>query len=406
MGAHLVVVGASLAGLRAVEAARRSGHAGPITLIGAEDALPYDRPPLSKRHLAPDAPAVPPLKSEDHLRGELGVDLRLGCEALGLDVPGRAVLTTAGAVPFDALVVATGSRPRTLPLPDLEGVHVLRTADDAGALARSLDGSRRVGIVGSGFIGSEVASAARARGLDVVVVEAMSTPLLRSVGPAAGPLLAALHGMHGVELRTGVEVVGLEGAGRVSAMLLSDGSRVPADTVVVGVGAVPAVEWLRGSGLEIGDGVVCDATLSAGPRGITAAGDVCNFPDERWGRRVRLEHWTNAVEQGAHAALTALDPDGATAFATIPYVWSEWYGVRIQLLGRSDTDDVEVLGDPDTGRFVVLHRVGDEFAGVLTVGRPGETMKYRPLLARRAPWTEALAFAAERAAAAGSAARA
>ncbi|MCW2945738.1 MAG: pyridine nucleotide-disulfide oxidoreductase [Actinoallomurus sp.] len=396
---HLVVVGASLAGLRAVEAARRTGFAGRITLIGAEDHLPYDRPPLSKAFLEEAGVPIPTFRDEKVLRDELGVRLMLGAPATRLDTDGRAVVVGDRTVAYDAVVLATGASARELPGGrDLAGVHTLRTLDDAVAIRAALDSGARTVVIGAGFIGSEVAAAARRRGLEVVVVEAAATPLVRAVGEPMGEVCAALHRRHGTEMRCGVGVTGLDGAGQVERVLLSDGSALPADLVVVGVGAVPATGWLAGSGLLLDDGVVCDETLFTGVAGVYAAGDVARWHNPMFDRPMRPEHWTSAAEQGAVAARNALEPDAATPYSTVPYFWSDWYGSRIQFVGIPGADEVRVVdGDVRSdGRLVALYREGDRLVGALTLDAPAHVMKYRGLIMRGASWRDGLAFAAER----------
>jgi NADPH-dependent 2,4-dienoyl-CoA reductase/sulfur reductase-like enzyme len=253
-------------------------------------------------------------------------------------------------------------------------------------------------VVGAGFIGAEVAAAARRRGLDVVVVEAAATPLARAVGERMGRACAALHRRQGTDVRCGVGVTGCDGVNRVERVLLSDGSVLPADLVVVGVGAVPATGWLAGSGLALDDGIVCDENLWAGAPGVYAAGDVARWRNPMFERRMRLEHWTSAAEQGAVAARNALDPDAATPYSTVPYFWSDWYGGRVQFVGIPGGDEVRVVdGDVDSdGSLVALYREGDRLVGALTVDAPTHVMKYRGLITRRASWVDGLVFAAER----------
>ncbi|TVT26009.1 FAD-dependent oxidoreductase [Amycolatopsis acidiphila] len=396
---RLVVVGASLAGLRAVEAARQAGFPGHITLIGAEPHLPYDRPPLSKAFLENPAEPAPSFRDERELRDELGVELLLGAPASGLDTAGRAVLVGERAVPYDAAVLATGSIARRPALAEgLTGVHTLRTVDDALAIRAALDAGARTVVIGAGFIGSEVASSARARGRDVVLVEALPTPLVRAVGEQLGAVLATLHHRHGTDLRCGVAVAAVEGEGRVERVLLSDGSVLPADLVVAGVGARPAVDWLTGSGLTLDGGVVCDEHLWTGADGVYAAGDLVRWHNPAFGVSMRLEHWTSAAEQARIAARNAIGPGEPAACSTVPYFWSDWYGSRIQLAGIPAADEVRVVdGDLDRdGRLVALYRRGDRLAGALTVNGKAQVMKYRGLIQREASWEDGLAFAADR----------
>jgi NADPH-dependent 2,4-dienoyl-CoA reductase/sulfur reductase-like enzyme len=390
-GPRLVVVGASLAGLRAVEAARQAGFSGRITLIGAEEHLPYDRPPLSKAFLEAPEPEVPTFRAEQVLRDDLGVELLLGTRATGLDTDGRAVLAGDRAIPYDGVVLATGAVARDLPAArGRAGVHTLRTLDDAIAIRRSLDAGARTVVIGAGFIGSEVASSARQRGLDVVVVEARPAPLGLAVGEEMGVACAALHGQHGTDLRCGVTVTEIEGRDAVEQVVLSDGSVLPADLVVAGVGATPATGWLADSGLKLDDGVVCDETLCAGPAGVYAAGDVARWHNPVFGRAMRLEHWTSAAEQARVAARNAIGPAAAGPCAIVPYFWSDWYGRRIQFAGVPATDEVRVVGERP---LVALYREGDRLAGALTLDGRARVMKYRGLIMRSATWDDGIAFA-------------
>ncbi|MFC4857642.1 NAD(P)/FAD-dependent oxidoreductase [Actinophytocola glycyrrhizae] len=391
----LVVVGASLAGLRAVEAARKAGFAGRITLIGDEPHLPYDRPPLSKELLAPEGPTDPvTFRSRAEFVDELGVELLLDAPATGLDPDAQVVHAGGDEVAYGALVVATGAAARGLPGTEgLAGVHVLRTLDDARAVRRALDQGARTVVVGAGFIGSEVASAARRRGLPTTVVEALPTPLARSVGPGLGTALALLHTRNGTALRCGQAVVAVEGTSRVEGVRLADGTVVDADLVVVGIGAVPRTDWLADSGLPVDNGVVCDEFLRAGAPGIYAAGDVARWHNPLFDRSMRTEHWSAAAEQGARAARNAVSPD-AQSYATVPYFWSDWYGSRIQFAGVTTNDGHEIVsGDPAGDHFVALYREGDRLSGVLTLNGQRHVMKYRRLIAQRARFDEAIAFA-------------
>ncbi|WP_250285460.1 MULTISPECIES: NAD(P)/FAD-dependent oxidoreductase [unclassified Frankia] len=399
---RLVVVGASLAGLRAVEAARRHGHDGPVTLVGAEEHLPYDRPPLSKAYLEPGEPPAVAYRDESYLREQLGVELLLGLPASALDTEARTVLVGERPIGYDALVIATGARARQLPAGErLAGVHTLRTLDDALAVRAALDAGARTVVVGAGFIGSEVASGARRRGLPVTIVEALPTPLARAVGTRMGAACSALHQAHGTDLRCGVAVDTLLGNGQVEAVRLADGTVLPADLVVAGVGASPQTDWLAGSGLTIDNGVVCDETLWTGAPGVYAAGDVARWPNPLFPGHMRVEHWTNAAEQGTLAATNALNPDEAKPHESVPYFWSDWYDHRIQFVGVPRADEVQVVwGSVDEHRFVALYRQGDRLTGAFAVNGIREIMKYRIQIGRRTSWADALAFAAGRPAAA------
>ncbi|TVT53198.1 oxidoreductase [Amycolatopsis rhizosphaerae] len=390
---RLVVVGASLAGLRAVESARRTGFTGRITLVGAEEHLPYDRPPLSKAFLdAGHEGVVTPFRDADELTGELGVELRLGTPAEALDLAEREVVVGGRPVPYDALVIATGAGPRPFPPGEgIAGVHALRTVSDAVAIRAALDAGARTVVIGAGFIGSEVASAARKRGLAVTVVEALDLPLTRSIGPVAGTVCAGLHRAGGTDLRLGTGVAGIEAEnGRVTGVRLDGGTVLPADLVVTGIGALPATGWLDGSGLRLHErdgGVVCDATLWTGAPGVYAAGDVAHAVNPLFdGDLMRLEHWTNAAEQGAAAARHALDPASARPLDSVPYFWSDWYGHRLQFVGTPVADEV-CTAEPERKGFAALYRRGDRIVGALTVDRPRDIMKYRRRIVERDEWT-------------------
>ncbi|AKU17379.1 NAD(P)/FAD-dependent oxidoreductase [Luteipulveratus mongoliensis] len=396
---RLVVVGASLAGLRAVEAARRQGYGGAITLIGAEEHLPYDRPQLSKAFLGIDGPdAVTPYRTESELGGELDVELMLGAPADHLDAESRVVSVADRQVSYDGLVVATGAASRVLPgSAHLSGVHYLRTVDDALALRTALHGSPRVVIIGAGFIGSEIASAARKRDLDVTVVEALDLPLVRSIGPDVGAACAELHRRNGTALRLGASTAGFESSeGRVTGVRLEDGTILPADLVVVGIGVRPVTDWLAGSGvpLHADGGIICDATLATGVPGVYAAGDVAHVANPLFdGDLMRLEHWTNAAEQGAAAARHLLDPGAASPLSSVPYFWSDWYDHRIQFVGTPRADDVVVTRSEIDG-FTALYRRRDQLVGALTINRPRDIMKLRRRIVQRCAWDDAVASAA------------
>ena len=277
-------------------------------------------------------------------------------------------------------------------------MHTLRTLDDAIAVRAALDAGARTVVIGAGFIGSEVASAARKRGLPTTIVEALPVPLVRSVGEAMGHACAELHKVHGADLRCGVTVDGVDSvAGTVTGVRLSDGSVVAADLVVVGIGVAPCTQWLEGSGVPLHErdrGVVADATLRA-VDGVYAAGDVVHFPNPLFdGELMRLEHWTTAVEQGMLAARNALDPAAAKELSTVPYFWSDLYSSRIQFVGVPRGEEIRIASEElGEDRFLGLYRGGDRLLGAIAIDRPAQIMKYRRLIAQRASWDDALAFA-------------
>ncbi|MFV2040177.1 MAG: NAD(P)/FAD-dependent oxidoreductase, partial [Acidimicrobiales bacterium] len=341
----ITVVGASLAGLRAVETLRRDGFDGTITVVGDEDHRPYDRPPLSKQVLAGDWEVERVSLVRDAALDELAVDWRLGTRATGLDLAARTVaLDDGSSVGYDGLVITTGARCMELPgIEALAGVHTLRTLDDCLAIRADLETTpRRVVVVGAGFIGAEVAATVKGLGLDVTIVEMAAVPFERILGAHMGEVCAAVHRDHGVDLRTGVGVAAIQGGDRVEKVVLDDGTELEADVVVIGVGVRPNTEWLVDSGLVLDNGVVCDETCLAAP-GVVAAGDVARWPNSRFGEIMRVEHWDNAVEQGVHAARRLLSGQ-PTPYTPVPWFWSDQFDRKIQLAGRTRPDDqIEVV---------------------------------------------------------------
>ena len=403
---HVVVVGASLAGLRACESLREEGFDGTITLVGAEHEIPYDRPPLSKKVLAGEweVERIRLRKADDF--ESLALALRLGVRATALDTHARTLSLDDGTtVVYDGLILATGASPRRLPdQPLLAGVVELRTlADSVNLRDRIAGGTARVTVIGAGFIGLEVAATARALGCAVTVLEGAPSPLIRGLGVEMGAAVAGVHARNGVHLRCGVQVASLEGeAGQVTGVRLGDGSLVASDVVVVGIGVAPNTQWLVGSGLTIGDGIVCDATLSAGVPGVYAAGDCARWPNAAFAgfddQEMRVEHWTNAAEQGAAAARNLLLVAGggeAEPFSSVPFFWSDQFDSRIQFVGRAHGDDeVHVFAGSTDGAFAALYGYQGRLRGVLGVSMPRMVMPFRALLAANATWAEALAKAA------------
>ena len=390
----LVVVGASLAGLRAVQAARRSGYAGPIVLLGAEQHLPYDRPPLSKEFLAKDSEPVYYL-TERELRDDLVVDLRLGQSATGLDTAARTVIAGGIRVPYACLIIATGAQPRLLSqVPDLPGIRTLRTLDDAREIRRAIHPGSHLVIVGGGFIGAEIASSARARGATVTIAEVAPVPLVRAVGEKVGKALSGLHSRNGTRLVCGVQVCEVLGTHRAEGVRLSTGEVIRADLVIVGIGVAPATEWLAGSGIALSpaDGaVLCDEYLRTSAPDVYAAGDVAHWPNGALDCAMRLENWTNASDQGTQAAINALFPERARAHETVPYFWSDWYGNRIQFVGTPLAQRVcFASGGPDGEKFVALYRAGERLVGAATLNEPRKIMRYRRFIAGRGSWDGAL----------------
>ncbi|MFD2684322.1 NAD(P)/FAD-dependent oxidoreductase [Streptomyces phyllanthi] len=384
----VAVVGASLAGLSAARSLRKQGFDGRLVIIGDEIHRPYDRPPLSKEFLAGgigEADLALEMDGED-----LGAEWLLGTRAAGLDRTERAVRLVGGGedgreIRADGFVIATGAAARQLPGSDgLAGVHVLRTLDDARALRDELAQGGRLVVIGGGFIGAEVASTAHALGLDVTVVEAAPTPLAGPLGEDMGRIVSALHVDHGVRLLCGVGVKGLSGESRVDAVLLEDGRTVPADIVVVGVGARPCVEWLEGSGVVLDNGVKCGADGRTSLAGVVAVGDCASWYDPRAGIHRRVEHWTGAQERPAAAVATLL-AGGAVepGVPRPPYFWSDQYGVKIQFAGHAaGADSVTVEeGAPDDRNVLAVYRRAGHPVAVLGMNQPRLFTRWRKQLA-------------------------
>ncbi|MER7897672.1 FAD-dependent oxidoreductase [Streptomyces sp. NPDC096046] len=380
----VAVVGASLAGLSAARSLRKRGYDGRLIVIGDETHRPYDRPPLSKEFLTGSiGEAELALEPDDE---DLRAEWLLGARAAALDTAPRAVRLTDGReVRADGIVIATGATARTLPGMDgLPGVHTLRTLDDARALRDELARGGRLVVIGGGFIGAEVASTAHALGLDVTVVEAAPTALAGPLGPDMGRIVSALHADHGVRLLCGVGVKGLSGENRVDAVLMEDGRSIPADIVVVGVGARPCVEWLAGSGIELDDGVKCGADGRTSLAGVVAVGDCASWYDPRAGTHRRVEHWTGARER-PDAAVAALLSWGESepGVPRPPYFWSDQYGVKIQFAGNASRADSVTIeeGTADERNVLAVYRRGGHPVAVLGMNQPRPFMRWRKHLA-------------------------
>ncbi|WP_189788563.1 NAD(P)/FAD-dependent oxidoreductase [Streptomyces capitiformicae] len=380
----VAVVGASLAGLSAARSLRKQGYDGRLVVIGGELHRPYDRPPLSKEFLAGTiGEADLALESEGE---DLGAEWLLGTRATGLDRMDRAVRLADGReVRADGIVIATGAAARTLPGSEgLAGVHLLRTLDDARALRDELARGGRLVVIGGGFVGAEVASTAYALGLDVTVIEAAPTPLAGPLGETMGGVVSALHADHGVRLLCGVGVKGLSGERQVNAVLLEDGRTVPADTVVVGVGARPCVEWLEGSGVALENGVKCGVDGRTSLAGVVAVGDCANWYDPRAATHRRVEHWTGARERPDAAVATLLSGGAAEpGVPRPPYFWSDQYGVKIQFVGHAAGADSLTIeeGTPDDRNVLAVYRRAGHPVAVLGMNQPRLFTRWRKQLA-------------------------
>ncbi len=417
---HVVIVGGGLGGWRVAEQLRAAGFDGQLTLLSAEAHLPYDRPPLSKRLLKADVEAAPiAFAREDSNEESLKVDLRRRARATGLR-PGTVVIeqtdaagvTSAGEVSYDALVIATGVRARELPtLSGHPRVHLLRTFDDVMKLRAALDTAHSLLVVGAGFIGAEVATAAHDRGLDVTIVEALQVPYERTLGPLVGGIVGRMAGRYGVKLLTGAGVDSLADDAESVSVTLSEGTRIQADIAVVGVGSQVNVEWLAGVAATSWEaGVTCDGAGRAsgldpsfGP--VYAIGDVASWHDEPQGRHARFEHWTTAVDQAPVVARTIvrdLAGEPPEPFEELlPYFWSDQFGRKVQLLGRPGlADSVELLtgeeaadpAEPAPRKMLAAYFAADRLVAVAGISAPAMLMRYRPLLLERASREAVLAF--------------
>ena len=384
----VAVVGAGLAGGKAVEALRAEGFGGRIVLFGDEPHHPYERPPLSKGYLQGNDERDTVFVHPESWYGEHDVDLRLGAAVTGLDRHAHELMTDDGQpVHYDRLLLATGASPRHLRLPgaDLPGVHYLRTLDDSDALRAAFRPGANVVVIGGGWIGLETAAAARTAGSTVTVLESAELPLLRVLGPQMAQVFAGLHRENGVDLRLGVTVAALRGEGSaVTGVELGDGAVIDADAVVVGVGVTPNVDLARQAGLEVDDGVLVNAGLRTSDAHVFAAGDVANAEHPVLGRRIRVEHWANALHQPEVAARSILGRDAV--YDRLPYFFTDQYDLGMEYVGyASADDDVVVRGDLEGREFVALWvRDGRVVAG-MNVNVWDVTDRIRDLILAREP---------------------
>lgn len=392
-----MIVGGGLAASRTAEQLRKSGYTAPITLVSDEPHLPYDRPPLSKEMLQDvEKNLGDVLLKPAEFYDDNDIALSLGSPAQLVDTAARTLSLSDGTVlDYDELVIATGLAPRRIPsFPDLAGIRVLRSYDEAMALREQAASARRAVVIGAGFIGCEVAASLRKLGVDVVLVEPQPAPLATVLGQQIGELVARLHRSEGVDVRTGVGVAGVrsDDAGeRVAAVELTDGTVIDADLVVVGIGSRPATDWLVGSGVALDNGVLCDEVGRTSEPHVWALGDVASWRDVT-GHQVRVEHWSNVADQ-ARVLVAALLGQEAPALVVVPYFWSDQYDVKIQCLGEPEATDTVHLVEDDGRRFLAYYERDGIVVGVVGGGMPGKVMKTRAKIAAGAPISEVLGSA-------------
>jgi 3-phenylpropionate/trans-cinnamate dioxygenase ferredoxin reductase component len=367
---RVVIVGGGLAGSRAATELRAKGYAGQLTMLGAEPHPPYDRPPLSKKLMMGELDST----SLDTDAAALGLDLRLGEAATGLDGP--VVRSERGEYRFDRLIVATGAAPVLLPGPGRQ--HVLRTVDDALEIRGALQKGTQLAVIGAGWIGAELATAAAARGCAVTVLEAAAAPAAAALGEEAAAMLVPWYAGAGVDLRLGQPVESVQEGG----VALPDGGWLEADLVVTAVGVRPSIGWLDGSGVDLANGIVVDGRLRASSPGVYAAGDCAAFWSGRYGRRLRVEHWDTALHSPSVAAANALGAE--QDYDPVPYFWSEQFGRMVQYVGHHEREDRLIWrGDPAGERWAACWVSGagtDRLVAVLTVGRPRDMLQGRRLM--------------------------
>ena len=388
-----LIVGASLAGVNAVESLRDRGFQGEVHLFGAEDELPYTRPPLSKDALeTPESSVATLALHEPGWYAENGVDLHLGSAVTSVDTTAKVIRDARGDThPYDGLIIATGCEARRLP-PAILGdgvedfVHTLRTVTDAVHLRQRLLPGTRVLVIGAGFIGLEVAATATKLGAVVTVVDVAAAPLSRVFGDVIGEWFTALHNRHGVDVRCSTSVARVERRGAAADVTFTDGRRMPVDLIVAGIGGRPAVDWLAGSGVTTDCGVVCQPDLGTSVPGVVAAGDLAVWHNATFDETMRVEHWTNAAEQGRHSAGRLLGD--RTSFASIPYFWTDQFAAKLRFVGRAAPDDDVFVEQQDDKSLVALFGRQGKLRGAVCVNAPRKLAKYRAALDQSAAWAD------------------
>jgi 3-phenylpropionate/trans-cinnamate dioxygenase ferredoxin reductase component len=364
-----VIVGAGMAGGKAAETLREEGFDGRIVLVGAEPHRPYERPPLSKDYLRGEG-GMAWLQEDEGWYAQNDVELRTSANVEAID-PSASAVTLAGGerLEYDRLLLTTGAEPRRLPLDgaDLDGVHLLRTVEDSDAIKTAFEAGGRMVVIGGGWIGCEVAASARQKGMDVTLVEPLELPLLRVLGPELGALYRDVHVDQGVEMLLGTGVEAIEGSGRAERVRTSDGRTIDCAAVVVGIGVAPRTGLAEAAGLQVDNGILTDERLQTSAEGVFAAGDVANATHPVFDRRVRVEHWANALEQGPAAARAMLGRD--VRYDKVPYFFSDQYDVGMEYAGLHDpgSDELVVRGDMAAREFVAFWLRGDRLIAGMNV---------------------------------------
>ena len=382
-----VIVGASLAGGGAAATLRQEGFDGRVILIGAEPQPPYERPPLSKEYLRGESSFEQTLVQSSDFYGENGIETRFGVRASRVD-PAKKVIELDGeeGVAYDKLLVATGGRNRRFPVPglDLEGVYDLRTMADCERIRAEIGPGRKAVVVGMGFIGSEVAASLRQSGVNVVVVDRNKVPLRRVLGEEVGQVIEVIHRDHEATLIFEDTVAAFEGADRVERVVTQGGRRIECDFVVVGLGVEPVTELLADTGAEIDNGIAVDEFCRTGVKGIYAAGDVANHYHPVFERRIRVEHWQNALNQGPAAARNMLGKD--EPYDDIPWFWSDQYDFNLQYTGfHTEWDEVIVRGSMEERNFVAFYRKDERVLAAVAVNRGKDLRRSMRLIKAQRP---------------------
>ena len=383
--AAYVIVGAGLAGATAAITLRQEGADGTVTLIGAEHEPPYERPPLSKAYLRGEALFEKTLVRPPAFYAEHGIETMFGTAASRIDTAQRVVeLDDHRRVPFDVLLIATGGRNRRVSLPgaDLDGIYGLRTVQDADRIRQEIGSGRRAVVVGMGFIGSEVAASLRLEGVEVVAIDPSATPLFRVLGAVVGKTLADLHRVHGVRTIFEDRVAAFEGRDRVHCVVTEAGLRIECDFVVVGIGIEPVTDWLEGSGINVDNGVLVDKYCETNVSGIFAAGDVANHYHPVFDRRMRVEHWQNAIKQGAAAARNMLGR--RAAYDDVHWFWSDQYDANLQYAGfHTEWQQLVVRGSVDSDGCLVCYTNDGRIDAAVGFNRARDLRRVMPLIKSR-----------------------